>query len=360
MNGATLIHPTTTPGSARRAAEARPTDQPAGRPGADAGLDRAGRRVPVRRHPAAAWRRGMGARRDDPAGGPGAILAAAVLAMIDRGASRQRSSPGQRRSEEARHPPSPPGGGRGGRRAPTARLRKRATARGPVVPKEEEQRRALTVAPGAVTALLEELAQAPSEPGETLPAFQPGQVVGRFELVRELGRGGFGVVWEARDRELGRSVAFKAVRAGGKTDRRARSGSPRGGGGRPALAPEHRHASRRGACEQGPYLVLELLAGAHARRAESTGRPPAAGGAPDRGRGRQGRGSRPCARRRSPGPHARERLPLRRRPGEGARLRNGPRLRPAQGGRRNAEPTWRPSRRAERRRTSAPTSSPWG
>jgi TolB-like protein/tetratricopeptide (TPR) repeat protein len=133
--------------------------------------------------------------------------------------------------------------------------------KGLVVPNEEEQRRALTVAPGAVTALLKELAQTPSEPGVALPALHPGQVVGRFELLREIGHGGFGVVWEARDRELGRSVAFKAIRAGGNTTLREER-----------LFREAEAAARLqhpniitlydvGRCEQGPYLVLELLSG---------------------------------------------------------------------------------------------------
>ena len=62
-----------------------------------------------------------------------------------------------------------------------------------------------------MSALLEELAEAPEvRPGSGIG---PGTVIGgRFEVLRELGRGGFGVVFEARDRELGRLVAVKVVR----------------------------------------------------------------------------------------------------------------------------------------------------
>ncbi|MBS1111645.1 MAG: serine/threonine protein kinase, partial [Anaeromyxobacteraceae bacterium] len=62
-----------------------------------------------------------------------------------------------------------------------------------------------------MSALLEELAEAPEvQPGAGIG---PGTVIGgRFEVLRELGRGGFGVVFEARDRELGRLVAVKVVR----------------------------------------------------------------------------------------------------------------------------------------------------
>jgi tetratricopeptide (TPR) repeat protein len=66
--------------------------------------------------------------------------------------------------------------------------------------------------PGSMSALLEELAEAPEvRPGTGIA---PGTVIGgRFEVLRELGRGGFGVVFEARDRDLGRLVAVKVVRA---------------------------------------------------------------------------------------------------------------------------------------------------
>ncbi len=116
-----------------------------------------------------------------------------------------------------------------------------------------------TVQPGALTNLLERLAAAPAAPDQG--GHRPGDVVGRFELVREVGRGGFGVVFEARDRELGRSVAFKAVRPG-------RSDALR----EERLVQEAEAAARLshpgivtlfdvGHSERGPYLVFELLRG---------------------------------------------------------------------------------------------------
>jgi tripartite ATP-independent transporter DctP family solute receptor len=118
------------------------------------------------------------------------------------------------------------------------------------------------VRPGAISALLEKLFRAPDErDARSVAAFHPGQVVGRFELVREIGRGGFGVVYEARDRELRRTVAFKSVRVGGALDARQQR-----------LLYEAEAAARLahpnivtlydvGHSDEGPYLVLELLRG---------------------------------------------------------------------------------------------------
>jgi tetratricopeptide (TPR) repeat protein len=117
--------------------------------------------------------------------------------------------------------------------------------------------------PGALSALLADLARAPEDSlaGAWSEALSPGTVVGRFELVREIGRGGFGVVYEARDLELRRMVAFKAVRAGGRAALRQER-----------LLREAEAAARLahpnlvtlfdvGHCDRGPYLVLELLQG---------------------------------------------------------------------------------------------------
>jgi len=111
--------------------------------------------------------------------------------------------------------------------------------------------------------VLREVARAPpADPGSPFAPLAPGAVIGRFELVRELGRGGFGVVYEARDRELGRLVAFKAMRPA-RTEPDA------------LVAPLHEEAEAAarlnhpnvvtlhdfGIHQGTPYLILELLRG---------------------------------------------------------------------------------------------------
>ncbi|HKS95180.1 MAG TPA: serine/threonine-protein kinase, partial [Terriglobia bacterium] len=58
--------------------------------------------------------------------------------------------------------------------------------------------------------------------GVSASAFVPNQVVaGRFRIVRLIGRGGMGEVYEAEDLELRERVALKTVRTRGAPDRRA-------------------------------------------------------------------------------------------------------------------------------------------
>ena len=54
-------------------------------------------------------------------------------------------------------------------------------------------------------------ATVPSTPREAEIALAPGMRIHQYELIRELGRGGMGVVWAARDVKLGRRVAMKLV-----------------------------------------------------------------------------------------------------------------------------------------------------
>jgi len=117
--------------------------------------------------------------------------------------------------------------------------------------------------PSRLSALLREIAEAPApRPEETVDApLRPGTVVGKFELVREIGRGGFGVVYEARDRELGRGVAVKFIRTGQhlelREERLLREAEAAAGLSHPNIVT----LFDLGRSEHGPYLVLELLAG---------------------------------------------------------------------------------------------------
>jgi serine/threonine protein kinase/tetratricopeptide (TPR) repeat protein len=117
--------------------------------------------------------------------------------------------------------------------------------------------------PTRFSALLRDLARMPeADPSAGWERrLEPGTVIGRFELVREVGRGGFGTVYEARDRDLGRTVAFKAVLPGADVEVREER-----------LIREAEAAARLshpnivtlydvGRSENGSYLVLEFLRG---------------------------------------------------------------------------------------------------
>jgi len=118
--------------------------------------------------------------------------------------------------------------------------------------------------PQQLSALLEELARAPAAQLEQAwsRGLRPGDRVGRFELQRELGRGGFGVVYEATDRDLGRAVAFKAIRPGAHLGDRSEEWLRREA---EAVARLNHpnivtlHDLGRG--PTGPYLIFELLRG---------------------------------------------------------------------------------------------------
>ena len=89
---------------------------------------------------------------------------------------------------------------------------------GLALPESQEQRDSAVVTsagePGPLSRLLQELADASGE--DALDAWknelEPGDRVGRLEIRREVGRGGFGAVYEAFDTELNRVVAVKTLR----------------------------------------------------------------------------------------------------------------------------------------------------
>ncbi|MET0412319.1 MAG: serine/threonine-protein kinase, partial [Polyangiaceae bacterium] len=89
-----------------------------------------------------------------------------------------------------------------------------------------------------------------------------GAVLGRYSLVRLLGAGGMGSVYEARHRDLGRRVAIKTLHAGHLSEPGARERFLREG----QAAARIRHANVADVYDvviddELPYLVMELLEG---------------------------------------------------------------------------------------------------
>jgi len=119
-------------------------------------------------------------------------------------------------------------------------------------------------APGALTRLLEKLAEVPAGDmrGAWAQGLRPGDVLDRFEILVELGRGGFGAVYEALDRELGRRVALKTLRPGRVRDEWAdeqlrKEAQAAARLSHPGIVTLHEACT----CDRGPYLVMELLRG---------------------------------------------------------------------------------------------------
>ncbi len=101
-----------------------------------------------------------------------------------------------------------------------------------------------------------------SEGSERDPTLPPGSAFGAYTIVRCIGRGGMGAVYEAKHRELGKRVALKALHRRIADDPRARARFVTEG--RATSRLRHPHVvdvSDHGILNGVPYLVMEFLEG---------------------------------------------------------------------------------------------------
>ncbi|HEY7725178.1 MAG TPA: serine/threonine-protein kinase [Anaeromyxobacteraceae bacterium] len=125
-----------------------------------------------------------------------------------------------------------------------------------------------------LSVLLAEIASAPAiDPAASPRPPAPGDELGRFRLVREIGRGSFGVVFEAADGVTGERVALKAVRPGRHQGQASRMLEQEAQALRSIRHPSVVRALGMGRSACGPYLVTELLRGRTLESRVRSGRP---------------------------------------------------------------------------------------
>ena len=104
----------------------------------------------------------------------------------------------------------------------------------------------------------------PTEPAGRRPTFEPGARLRQYEIIRELGRGGMGIVYLARDVRLGRRVAIKVLLTRSPTLTRDFLREARA-----TASCEHENIviiHEADEHEGMPYMVLEHLEGGNLRR----------------------------------------------------------------------------------------------
>src|SRR5688572_26649360 len=84
--------------------------------------------------------------------------------------------------------------------------------------------------------------------------------IGKYQIVSELGRGGFGRVFRAYDPSVGREVAIKVILPGDDAEQRHRFHSEAATAGR-LLHPNIVQIFDLGESDGAPYIVMELLEG---------------------------------------------------------------------------------------------------